>query len=45
MLIGVETVRASGNPTVCKIGIISSNPIATACSPKEVRVVQLRRPR
>ncbi|MGZ4815928.1 MAG: hypothetical protein ACXVZV_10995 [Terriglobales bacterium] len=44
-LIGVETVRADGSPTVLSNGTSSSTPIATACSPKEVIVVQLRRVR
>jgi hypothetical protein len=44
-LIGVETVRAAGSPTVFSTGKRSSSPIITACSPNEVIVVQLRRVR
>jgi hypothetical protein len=44
-LIGVDTVCPDGNPTVVNIGISSSNPMITACSPKDVSVIQLRRPR
>jgi hypothetical protein len=44
-LIGVETVRARGSPTVVNNGIVRSIPIATACTPNEVRVVQLLCPR
>src|SRR5258705_65291 len=43
-LIGVDTVRADGSPTVVNIGISSSNPMITACSPNDVSVIQLRRP-
>src|SRR5215469_11047210 len=44
-LTGVETLRADGNPTVVSKGISSSSPMITACSPKALRVVQLRRSR
>src|ERR1700757_4793990 len=45
-LIGVETVvRPDGNPTVVNSGISSSNPMITPCSPNDVSVIQLRRPR
>src|SRR5215831_9607994 len=44
-LTGVETLRAGGKPTVVSSGTSSMSPTITACSPKEVRVVQLRRPR
>jgi hypothetical protein len=42
---GVETVRADGNPTVFHNGSNSSRPISAACSPNEVKVVQPRRER
>ncbi|HTW31616.1 MAG TPA: hypothetical protein VMD76_08065, partial [Candidatus Sulfotelmatobacter sp.] len=45
MLIGVETVRANGKPTVVNSGTTSNTPTATACNPKEVSVSQLRRER
>jgi hypothetical protein len=44
-LIGVETVRAAGRPTVFSTGSRSSRLMTSACSPKEVNVVQLRRAR
>src|SRR5450432_1662 len=44
-LTGVDSVWADGNPTVFHSGITSSTPIASASSPNEVRVVQLRRER
>ena len=44
-LIGVETVRADGKPTVFSTGNKSSRPMITACSPNDVSVVQLRRMR
>jgi hypothetical protein len=44
-LIGVETVRADGRPTVFSTGSNSSRQITTACTPNEVKVVQLRRAR
>src|SRR4029077_8561399 len=44
-LMGVDTVRPDGNPTVVNSGISSSNPMITACSPNDVSVMQLRRPR
>src|ERR1700690_1619157 len=34
-----------GSPTVVSSGISSSNPTTTACTPNEVKVVQLRRVR
>jgi hypothetical protein len=42
---GVDTVRPSGSPTVVSSGISSSSPMITACSPNDVSVIQLRRPR
>src|ERR1051326_5925657 len=45
MTTGVDTVCADGNPTVFHSGITSSTPMASASSPNEVRVVQLRRER
>jgi hypothetical protein len=45
-VIGVETVvRPDGSPTVVSSGISSSSPMITACSPNDVSVIQLRRPR
>src|SRR5580658_2872659 len=44
-LIGVDTVRAAGTPTVFSTGSRSSRLTTTACTPNEVKVVQLRRPR
>ena len=44
-LIGVETTRADGRPTVFNTGNKSSRPMITACSPNDVSVVQLRRMR
>ncbi len=44
-LMGVDTVRAAGNPTVFHSGNSSNNPRITACSPNEVNVVKLRRVR
>src|SRR6202020_2849974 len=44
-LIGVETTRAVGRTTVCKSEKRSSAPIAAACTPKDVNVVQHRRDR
>jgi hypothetical protein len=42
---GVETIRAAGTITVFHSGRISRLPITTACSPNELKVVQLRRMR
>jgi hypothetical protein len=44
-VIGVETVRADGNPTVFHSGSKSNNPITTTCNPNEVSVIPLRRAR
>jgi hypothetical protein len=44
-LIGVDTVRADGSPTVFSTGSKSSRQIASICTPNEVNVVQLRRAR
>jgi hypothetical protein len=44
-LIGVDTVRAAGNPMVFHNGNNSNNPMIRTCSPNEVNVVQLRRVR
>jgi hypothetical protein len=45
-VIGVETVvRPEGNPTVVSSGISNSSPTIIACSPNDVSVIQLRRPR
>ncbi len=44
-LIGVETVRAAGSPMVFHSGNNSRQPIIAACSPNDVKVVQLRRAR
>src|SRR5579864_3386788 len=45
-VIGVETVvRPEGSPTVVNSGISNSSPTITACSPNDVSVIQLRRPR
>src|SRR5262252_6862172 len=43
-LMGVDTVRLLGNPTVLNTGISNSNPRIPACNPNEVSVVQLRPP-
>src|SRR5215470_535115 len=42
---GVETVRARGTPTVVNNGMVSNTPIASACSPNDVAVIQPRRER
>jgi hypothetical protein len=44
-VIGVDTVRAGGKPTVSNAGNKSKSPMATASIPNEVKVVQLRRVR
>src|ERR1700686_4125426 len=44
-LIGVETVRTDGSPTVLHSGSKSSKAITSACSPNDVSVVQLLRVR
>jgi hypothetical protein len=44
-LIGVDTDRPEGSPTVVNSGISNSSPTITACSPNDVSVIQLRRPR
>ncbi len=44
-LMGVETVRTEGRPTVFHSGKRRSTPITSASSPNELRVVQLRRVR
>src|ERR1700691_4632851 len=44
-VIGVETVRADGRPTVLNTGSRSRSPRASTCNPNEVSVVQLRRVR
>ena len=43
MTTGVDTVLAIGMPTPPSNEIRSNDPMATACSPNEVKVVQLRR--
>src|ERR1700680_918242 len=44
-LMGVDTVRADGSPTVFHSGNRSSSPIITASNANEVNVVQLHRVR